>query len=363
MKKKHFRIGMALSILFATNATAQQQTLKDAYADYFDVGVSLSMDVLKGEKAQKLVIDEFSSITAENCMKPEPLSPTKGTYLFGEADSLINFAQSNGKKIRGHALLWHYQSPDWFFDPTPDGEKPSKEIIFGRLRTYIHDVVGHFKGRVYAWDVVNEAISDKADEYLRVSKWSEHCGEEFIMKAFQYAHEADPNAELYYNDYNVIDPVKRAKIIKLISRIQAQGIPITGLGIQAHWNVAEPTRPQLMETIEQLSVLNIKLHITEMDLRVTTATLGGQLTAEEKEKAVYKFTPKLSKRQADQYEMLFDVFRQYSHIIENVTFWCLSDGNTWLDRRWNNEGKNFPLLFNPELERKEAYYRITNFKK
>ncbi len=354
------RIIIALCLLISANAMAKP-TLKQAYANYFDIGVSLPASIVNDKKSQTLVAREFSSITAENCMKPLLLSPIKGEYEFAAADSLIDLAISNGQKIRGHALLWHFQSPDWFFDPTPDGNKPSKEIVFGRLRTYIHDVVGHFKGRVYAWDVVNEAISDNVDEFLRASKWSEHCGEDFIMKAFEYAHEADPDAELYYNDYSVIYPIKRAKIIKLISSLQARGIPITGLGIQAHWNIAEPTRPQLVETIEQLKVLNIKLHITELDLRVTTSSLGGQITADTRAKAIYDFTPELSKRQADQYDMIFDVFRQYKDIIGNVTFWCLSDGNTWLDVRWNSVGKNFPLLFDPELKPKEAYYRVTQF--
>ena len=360
MKKYLFSLFV---ICITTICNAQKQpTLKEAYGDYFDMGVALSTEDYKEAKASTVIVQQFGSITAENCMKPHQLAPRKGVYNFAPADQLVDYAIANGLRVRGHALLWHSAAPDWFF--APEGGKPAtKEVIYGRLRSYIHTVVKHFKGRVYCWDVVNEAISDRRNGYHRTrSKWYEACGDaEFIEKAFIYAREADPDIKLFYNDYNVVDPVKRAKIIRMVAEMKAKGVPIDGIGIQAHWNIVYPTAYQLDCTLAQIATLGLDIHITELDVRVTVKEHGGQLDGDRSAHAIYDLTPELVAQQEQQYEMIFETLRKYRKEIQSVTFWNLHDGNTWLDLRRNNIGKNFPLLFDEQIEPKSSYYKVTQF--
>ncbi|MDQ3278774.1 MAG: endo-1,4-beta-xylanase, partial [Bacteroidota bacterium] len=217
--------------------------LKDAYKDYFPIGVAVSPRALKTDEAG-LILQHFNSVTPENAMKMGPIHPREDAYNWADADSIVAFAQRNHLKVRGHTLVWHNQTPSWLFVDT-NGNTVSKEVLLQRLKAHITAVVSRYKGKIYAWDVVNEAISDKRDEYLRPSKFLEIIGEEYIAKAFQWAHEADPAAQLFYNDYNEISPVKREKIHRLVKSLKDAGVPIHGVGLQAHWAVNEPSREQL----------------------------------------------------------------------------------------------------------------------
>src|SRR4051812_20189276 len=183
--------------------------LKDYYRDYFTIGVAVSPRVLKTEEAT-LITRQFNSLTPENAMKMGPIHPRENEYYWKDADSIAAFAKRNGMKLRGHTLCWHSQAPAWIFVDA-QGKQVSREVLLGRLKEHIQTVVSRYKGTVYAWDVVNEAISDKKDEYLRPSPWLKIIGEDYIAKAFEYAHEADPDAQLFYNDYNEISTVKREK--------------------------------------------------------------------------------------------------------------------------------------------------------
>lgn len=193
-----------------TSSLASEKGLKDYYADYFPIGVAVSPRSLEGESAE-LIRAEFNSLTAENVMKMGVIHPEMDRFNWGPADAIANFAKENNLKLRGHNLVWHQQAGPWIFT-TEDGKTVGKEELYQRMKAHIDSVVGRYKGTIYAWDVVNEAISDKPDEFLRKSEWLDIAGEEFIMKAFEYAHEADPDAKLYYNDYNAIIPEKRPNL-------------------------------------------------------------------------------------------------------------------------------------------------------
>ena len=240
--------------------------LKEYYRDYFKIGVAVSPRALKTDEAS-LVLKHFNSLTAENAMKMGPVHPKENEYYWRDADSIVAFAQRNKMVMRGHTLLWHNQTPDWLFKDAM-GNKVSKDVLLQRLKDHITTVVSRYKGKIYAWDVVNEAISDNPGEYLRKSPWLEIIGEEYIAKAFHWAHEADPGAMLFYNDYNEISPVKRSRIIKLVSSLKEAGVPIHGIGLQGHWAINEPSRGQLDSTLKEFAATGLPLHITELDISV-----------------------------------------------------------------------------------------------
>jgi len=355
---------LILSGVFYT-AQAQQLTgepvldnqgLKDFYSNYFPIGVAVGLRNLRGDESV-LIKKQFNSLTAENAMKMAPLQPKEGEFYWKAADSIVNFAVKNGIKIRGHNLCWHQQTPDWMFK---DGDKQvSKETLLKRLKTHINTVVGRYKGKIYAWDVVNEAIDDNPANFLRNSKWFEICGEDFITKAFEYAHEADPGAKLYYNDYNSELPEKRERIYKLLKSLKDKGVPIDGVGLQAHWSLKSPTEADLRTAIERYSSLGLKIQFTELDISIypwekdRRAKRPGESD---------QFTADLEVRQAAKYAMVFNVFRAYKDVITNVTFWNVSDRHSWLDEYPVMGRKNYPLLFDANLQPKKAYWEVINFK-
>ena len=332
------------------------QGLKDLYSNYFPIGVAVGLRNLRGDESV-LIKKQFNSLTAENAMKMAPLQPKEGEFYWKAADSIVNFAVKNGIKIRGHNLCWHQQTPDWMFK---DGDKQvSKETLLKRLKTHINTVVGRYKGKIYAWDVVNEAIDDNPANFLRNSKWFEICGEDFITKAFEYAHEADPGAKLYYNDYNSELPEKRERIYKLLKSLKDKGVPIDGVGLQAHWSLKSPTEADLRTAIERYSSLGLKIQFTELDISIypwekdRRAKRPGESD---------QFTADLEARQAAKYAMVFNVFRAYKDVITNVTFWNVSDRHSWLDEYPVMGRKNYPLLFDANLQPKKAYWEVINFK-
>jgi endo-1,4-beta-xylanase len=223
--------------------------LKDHFAKYFTMGVAVAPRSIKGDEAA-LILKHFGGITPENAMKMGPIHPRENEYFWRDADSIMAFAKNNNLKVRGHNLCWHNQAPRWMFT-NEKGDTVSKAVLLQRLKDHITTVVNRYKGQIYAWDVVNEAISDKTDEYLRPSVWYRICGEEFIAKAFEYAHAADPNALLFYNDYNEINPVKREKIYRLVKSLKDAGVPIHGVGLQAHWAINEPSEEELENTLSK----------------------------------------------------------------------------------------------------------------
>jgi endo-1,4-beta-xylanase len=360
LMKKVARSCVTLVFLFSTaNSIAQssEKGLKDYYKDYFVIGAAVSPRALKSDEAQ-LVLKEFNSITAENAMKIGPIHPKENEYKWKDADSIVAFGVRNKMKIRGHTLGWHNQVPDWLFVDA-NGKPASKEVLLQRLKDHITTVVSRYKGKIYAWDVMNEVISDNRDEYLRDSKWLQICGEEYIEKAFQWAHEADPDALLFYNDYNEIDGVKRGKICKLIKSLKDAGVPIHGVGLQGHWALNEPSREQLDSTLRQFSELGMNMQITELDISVYPKEHNARSRNDGDNNTA--FTIEKENRQLEVYKMCFDLFRKYSKSITSVTFWNISDRHSWLDNFPVRDRKDYPLLFDKDLKPKKVYWAVTKF--
>lgn len=354
--------------LFSCGSNSQLQTqshqafdsssgLKEYYQDYFKIGVAVSPSALKTDEAS-LVLKHFNSITAENAMKMGPVHPKENEYNWKDADSIVAFAQRNNMLMRGHTLLWHNQTPDWLFRDAA-GKKVTKEVLLKRLKDHITTVVTRYKGKVYAWDVVNEAISDRRDEYLRTSPWLEIIGEEYIAKAFQWAHEADPDALLFYNDYNEISPTKRSKIIKLVNALKKEGVPIHGIGLQGHWAINEPGRGQLDSTLKEFSAVGLPLHITELDISVYPKEHDAR--EGRPEDANMMFTTEREQKQREVYKMIFELFRKYKDNIQSVTFWNISERYSWLDNFPVKGRKDYPLLFDKDLKPKKAFWDVVKW--
>jgi endo-1,4-beta-xylanase len=344
-------------IIPSTSCVSQTKGLKDFYRDYFSIGVAVSPRALVSDEAA-LIREHFNSLTAENAMKMGPIHPKENEFFFKDADSIAAFAQRNNFKLRGHTLLWHNQTPDWIFK-VDKGNQVTKEILLQRLKNHIETVMTRYKGKVYAWDVVNEAVSDKKSEFLRQSPWLEICGEEYIAKAFQFAHDADPNALLFYNDYNEIDPIKREKIIRLVTNLKNAGIPIHGIGLQGHWALNEPAKEQLESTLKDFAGTGLILQITELDISVYPKEHNARERKSEDSNTAY--TPEKQKKQEEVYKMCFELFRKYKDQITSVTFWNVSDRHSWLDNFPVRDRKDYPLLFDANLKPKTSYFKVVEF--
>ena len=336
--------------------------LKDAYKNYFMIGVALNQRNVSNADQVNLVKAEFNSITAENDMKPGELHPKEGEWNWEKADKIADFCRQNGIKLRGHCLCWHSQFADWMFTDKK-GREVKKEVFYQRLREHIHAVVNRYKDVVYCWDVVNEAMEDNPRPNFANGKFtpgspyrqSRHfklCGDEFIAKAFEFAREADPNALLFYNDYNECDPGKRDRIYDMVKKMKDAGVPIDGIGMQGHYNVYGPTEEDIDAAITKYSQLVKHIHVTELDIRMNTE-MGGQLRfsrGENKPVAGYMNT-----LLTDQYNRIFKIFRKHKDVIDCVTLWNLGDRDSWLGVN------NHPLPFDENYKPKQAYYAIKNF--
>lgn len=349
---------LALAVFYSADAYAQvqQKGLKDYYKNYFPIGVAVSTRSLQGKESE-LILSQFNSLTPENSMKMGPIHPEENRYNWRDADSIVAFAQKHNLKVRGHNLCWHEQTPNWLFKDA-NGNEVTKEVLLHRLKDHITTVVNRYKGKIYAWDVVNEAVSDNSGEFLRQSMWYKICGEDFIFKAFEYAHEADPNAVLFYNDYNTERPEKRDRIYRLLKQLVDAKIPINAVGLQAHWSLQEPSNQELIETIKKFSSLGLKVQITELDVSIYPW---------EKEKRSLRpgesmvFTPEMEQKQMQKYADVFKIFRDYKSVISGVTFWNVSDKYSWLDTYPVAGRKNYPLLFDQDYQPKKAYWSVVKF--
>jgi len=341
--------------------SSSDKGLKDYYKDYFTMGVAVSPQGLKRPEEAQLIIKEFGGMTPENAMKMGPIHPRENEYYWKDADSIMAFAERNNLKVRGHNLLWHAQTPRWLFiDSTHNPpDTVSKELLLKRLKEHITTVVSRYKGKIYAWDVVNEAISDKPGEYLRSSLWYQICGEEYIAKAFEYAHAADPNAILFYNDYNEINATKREKIYKLVKELKDAGVPIGGVGLQGHWAIDQPSKEQLDSTLKKFSDLGLKIQVTELDISVYPKEHSAR--ERKPEDADTAFSAEKENRQIEQYQMCFELFRKYRNVISGVTFWNVSDRHSWLDNFPVRGRKDHPLLFDKDLKPKKVFWEVVKF--
>jgi endo-1,4-beta-xylanase len=327
--------------------------LKDYFGSYFPIGVAVSPRDLAGDEIP-LILQQFNSLTPENAMKMGPIHPQEGRYYWKDADSIVAFAQRHGLKVRGHNLCWHEQTPGWLFKDR-QGNLVDKATLLKRLKDHITTVAGRYKGKVYAWDVVNEAIDDDSTAFLRNSPWYRICGDEFIARAFEYAHEADPQAILFYNDYNTTRPEKRERIYRLLKQLLDAGVPVQAVGMQGHWSIYEPSEKDLRAAIERFASLGLKIQITELDVSIYPWEKNPRPRRPSDNDV---FTAELQQKQADQYSMLFRVFGDYKNMITGITFWNISDRHTWLDNYPVPGRKNYPLLFDEHLKPKGVYWRI-----
>lgn len=341
---------MLTLLLLATSSTSiWAQGLKDAYKDYFLIGVAVNQRNVTNAEQQALIKREFNSITCENDMKPEPTEPSEGQFNWENADRIANFCRTNGIKLRGHCLMWHSQIGKWMTE-----DNPTKEVFYKRMRNHIHAVVNRYKDVVYAWDVVNEAMTDdaKAEDPYRQSVMYKLCGDEFIAKAFQYTREADPKGLLFYNDYNECDPVKSKRIYNMVKKMKDAGVPIDGIGMQGHYNIYGPTEKEIDDALALYKTVVKHIHVTELDIRVNEE-MGGQLRFSREGVNV---TDSVKQHLADQYARVFRVLRKHKDVIDCVTFWNLGDRDSWLG------AANYPLPFDTEYKPKMAYNFIKDMK-
>ena len=353
--------------------------LKDYYKNYFPIGVAVNVAALHGADSA-LIVKEFNSVTPENDMKMGPIHPSENVYNWKNADAIVDFAEAHHIKIRGHNLLWHNQEAAWMFTG-PDGKPVTKELLLQRLKDHIFTVMHHYKGKIYAWDVVNEAVDDSNDttQIYRKSNWYKTFdGPDFIAAAFKFAHEADPKAKLFYNDYNSEHPVKREKIYKLLKNLVDNHVPIDGVGMQAHWKLNDPSPDELRKALDEVTSLGLKVQFTELDITVRTPQprpAPGSAPVATTPAPDPGYTPELEVKQIAQYKMAFDIFREYRKYITCVTFWNVSDRYSWLDSRGGGllggaaagqtttrvVRKAYPLLFDENRQRKKAYSAVVDF--
>jgi endo-1,4-beta-xylanase len=321
--------------------------LYEAFNGQFLIGAAVNAKTVVTQR--DLLTYHFNSLTAENEMKFERLHPEEERYTFEEADRLVAFAKEHDMGVRGHTLVWHNQTPDWMFEH-PSGRAMDRNTLLARMKSHIETVVTRYKGTIYAWDVVNEAVSDSGEQVLRQSKWLDIAGEDFIASAFEYAHAADPNAMLFYNDYNESVPEKREKIYSLVKSLKEKDVPIHGIGLQGHWNLEHPTLDDIREAIERYARLGMMLHITELDVSV--------FNFEDKRTGLLAPTEVMMERQAERYQQFFELFKEYSEHITSVTFWGAADDYTWLDNFPVYERKNWPFIFDQQHQPKQAFWDI-----
>ncbi len=328
--------------------------LKDAYAGKFLIGCAGDVPRGYSDAEQANIKANYNIITPENCMKPQPTHPSEANFNFVTPDAMVQWCMDNNIKVWGHTLAWHSQTAPWFTQPGADGQPVTRELAMARLSNHIHTVVGRFKGRILGWDVVNEAINDGGTgetENLRNAQWVRAIGPDYLTMAFKWAHEADPQALLYYNDYNIEQGAvqnrgKHASSMLLLKRLIADGAPINGVGIQGHWHL-NTNIPDVEKAIENYASLGLKVAITELDVTATGSN-SGALTGGGRGGSV---TPEGLQQQAQVYAKLFDIFNRHAKSVSRVTFWGISDRRSW------RSGQS-PLVFDGQLQPKPALQAI-----
>jgi endo-1,4-beta-xylanase len=342
-----------------------QPSLKDVFAKAFYMGAALNDDVVSGRdpNAAALVEKHFNSVTAENVLKWAFVHPEPNKYDFEPVDRFVAFGQKNKMFIVGHTLVWQNQIPAWAFQDNA-GNQLTREAMLARMKDHIFTVVGRYKGRINGWDVVNEALSDEGQ--FQKTKWLEIVGKDFVQKAFEYAHEADPNAELYYNDYSLDKPAKRDACVRLVKDLQSKGIRIDGVGIQGHWGMDYPLSEDLEAFINAIAALGLKIMITEMDVDIlpnATQYKGADINVrvelqKELNPYVNGLPDEMQEKLANRYAELFSTLHKNADKITRVTFWGVYDKTSWLNN-WPVKGHtSYPLLFDRNYQPKPAFFAV-----
>ena len=350
-----------LGLLAIAGCVQPQPPLKDAFVGQFLVGAALNESQFTEQDATKtaLISKHFNSITPENVLKWESVQPELGRFDFAAADRYVAFGEKHGMFIIGHTLVWHSQTPSWVFEASRGGAA-DRETLLARMSNHIHAVVGRYKGRIKGWDVVNEALNE--DGSLRRSPWLKCIGEDYLVKAFEFAHAADPAAELYYNDFSLENEPKRRGAVRLVQKLQAAGVKIHGIGTQQHLRLDQPTPAQVDDTLTALGQLGIKVMVTELDVDVLpshrqdqTAEVSLRFAADAGLNPYTNGLPaEVQQQLARRYGELFALYLKHSTTLDRVTFWGVTDGDSWLND-WPIQGRTaYPLLFERSGEPKRA---------
>jgi len=356
-----------LVVLSAVAAAGAQtpSTLKEAYRGEFVIGAAINNAQITGSdsRGDAIVEAQFSSITPENILKWERVHPHPNVYDFDLPDKYVAFGEKNHMFIVGHCLVWHSQVPAWVF-LDDKGNFVDRETLLKRMRDHIQTVVGRYKGRIQSWDVVNEALNE--DGSLRQSPWLKIIGEDYIAKAFEFAREADPQAQLTYNDYNLENEPKRKGAIALIAKLKAQGVPITSVGLQGHITLTSPSLEEEDATIAAFSKLGVKVAITELDVDVLPRDpqmFGAEVSLKIQQDPKLNpyangLPPSAQQELAKRYANLFGVFLKHRDAVNRVTFWGVTDGDSWLNG-WPIQGRtSYPLLFDRGGQPKLAFQAV-----
>jgi endo-1,4-beta-xylanase len=391
--------GVLPCIMLSGQAQSDYIPLKELFKKDFLIGVAVNGRSITGD-AGKIVIENFNTLTCENEMKPQSLlyfprrnpmgapqpqggqpgqapqpqggQPPQGmggfsqsppkldtinglVFNWASADRIVAFAKANNMTMRGHTLVWHSQTPAAFF--TDDkGNQLTKDQLYARLRVYMTAVMNHFKDVTFCWDVVNEAVSDKEGEIYRTdSPWYRICGKDFIGTAFRIARSVNPNIELVYNDYNLVNPAKLERACTMLKELVDAGVPIDAVGLQGHWS-NDITAEMLQTAIDRISAFGFKIHVTELDVTTYTAYHGDGAKNQVQETQPY--TKQVEDNLAESYKRFFEVLHKNADKVTSVTFWGLDDGRTWLNGFPVRGRTDYPLLFDKELKPKKAYYSV-----
>ena len=346
-------------------ADSGSASLKEVAQEKFKIGVGTDLGVFERPQDLALLRRHFNVVTPENCMKATKVQAQQGQFDFSAADRYMDLAEAHGLEVVGHNLIWSRPgtTPAWFFKE--DGQPVSRARLLERLRTHIHAVVGRYKGRIPSWDVVNEALADSDDEYLRRNEWMDVLGEEFIVKAYQYAREADPDALLIYNDYRCDQPGKLKKLVRLIKSVKEQGGPIDVLGLQAHYEYGMIPYEGIERALVEMRKLGVRVVFSELDMDVVTR-IRWYIDEGKHREEMKTFDPypgelpaEVQQSQAEQYAKLFTIIGKHSDVVDRVTFWNLHDGQSWLNN-WPWPRTNHPLLFDRQRSAKPAFHAVVH---
>jgi endo-1,4-beta-xylanase len=335
-------------------AEERKATLREAAGHQFLIGAAITSKQLNDPATEALILKQFDCLTAEYEFMPQFLQPEPGHFTFEAADRIVAFAQEHGLPLTGHMLYWNQLTPPWMFEDAQ--HKPlSREQALANLKSHIETVMKHFKGKLSSWDVVNEAVSEKPWkpwEYLRDTPALRAIGDDYVQKAFEFAHAADPDVRLYYNDYNVENPVKLRKVIRLIRSLKGAGVRLDAIGIQGHWLLHYPDTNVIEAGIEALGKEGIKVLVTELDVDLLPRYGSNPYKA--------GIPAKVLEEEARRYAELFSIFKRNHDLIPRVTFWGVEDGQSWLNYNPWKGRTNYPLLFDRQLRAKPAFDAVIN---